>query len=392
MPKKTAIEESKDLNTLKLEDLVGSLLSHEHLLNVNKVDEDSKRKKNIAFRASHKKECSDSETDDDIVEELALMSNKFKQFLKFKRNQKRQNASGWDRNKNASRGKSFSKTNRDEQKELDEKEPVTCYKCGRTGHIRAECPNKRHGHTMAVTWSDTESDSEDDRKSGLALMAHIDNAGNSDFEVHSTFSDNEDFDVMDAYVKLEEEFETLRLKYKTVKRELKDHIKLADELTHKLNKYENSSSSKGDSGNPRSPSDHKVIEKLNADLVVKTKQASKLENENGGLRKKIAELEEHITSLEAIIPTGPKLGSRRFPGYSIQSSRAAGYEKYLDSRERPIRRSYYKNKICYCCRQYGHISYYCRYNRLNAYSHYGYAHQKKSIPKYIWVPKKTNKC
>ncbi|CAN1302486.1 Retrovirus-related Pol polyprotein from transposon TNT 1-94 [Linum perenne] len=186
MPKKTAIEESKDLNTLKLEDLVGSLLSHDHLLNVNKVDEDSKRKKNIAFRASHKKECSDSETDDDIVEELALMSNKFKQFLKFKRNQKRQNASGWDRNKNASRGKSFSKTNRDEQKESDEKEPVTCYKCGRTGHIRAECPNKRHGHAMAVTWSDTESDSEDDRKSGLALMAHIDNAGHSDFEVHST--------------------------------------------------------------------------------------------------------------------------------------------------------------------------------------------------------------
>ncbi|GAV74114.1 UBN2 domain-containing protein [Cephalotus follicularis] len=79
MPKVTAIEEAKNLNILPLEDLLGSLMTHE--LSVQKKDDDEekekKKKKIVALKSSL---IEDSE-DDDENEELALITRKFKKFL-----------------------------------------------------------------------------------------------------------------------------------------------------------------------------------------------------------------------------------------------------------------------------------------------------------------------
>ncbi|GAV57710.1 UBN2 domain-containing protein, partial [Cephalotus follicularis] len=83
MPKVTAIEEVKNLNVLPLEDLLGSLTTHE--LSIQKKDDDEekekKKKKIVALKSSL---IEDSEDDDDN-EELALITRKFKKFLASKK-------------------------------------------------------------------------------------------------------------------------------------------------------------------------------------------------------------------------------------------------------------------------------------------------------------------
>ncbi|GAV81356.1 UBN2 domain-containing protein, partial [Cephalotus follicularis] len=80
MPKVTAIEEAKNLNILPLEDLLGSLMTHE--LSMQKKDDDEekekKKKKVVALKSST---IEDSDDDD----ELTLITRKFKKFLASKK-------------------------------------------------------------------------------------------------------------------------------------------------------------------------------------------------------------------------------------------------------------------------------------------------------------------
>ncbi|GAV61333.1 UBN2 domain-containing protein, partial [Cephalotus follicularis] len=74
-PKVTVIEEAKDLSTLPLEQLLGSLMTHETKMK-NHENVEVKKKKTIALKAF--REESESDEDDDIV----LISKQFKKFLK----------------------------------------------------------------------------------------------------------------------------------------------------------------------------------------------------------------------------------------------------------------------------------------------------------------------
>ncbi|GAV78599.1 UBN2 domain-containing protein [Cephalotus follicularis] len=83
MLKVTAIEEAKNLNILPLEDLLGSLMTHELSMQKKDDDEEKDKKKNkiVVLKSSLIK---DSE-DDDENEELALITRKFKKFLASKK-------------------------------------------------------------------------------------------------------------------------------------------------------------------------------------------------------------------------------------------------------------------------------------------------------------------
>ncbi|CAI0434129.1 unnamed protein product [Linum tenue] len=52
MPKKTTIEEAKTLSTLSIENLIGSLISHEIALKAQGDEDSTKRNKTLAFKAS----------------------------------------------------------------------------------------------------------------------------------------------------------------------------------------------------------------------------------------------------------------------------------------------------------------------------------------------------
>ncbi|CAI0434156.1 unnamed protein product [Linum tenue] len=54
MPKKTTIEEAKTLSTLNIENLIGSLISHEIALKAQGDEDSTKRNKTLAFEASEK--------------------------------------------------------------------------------------------------------------------------------------------------------------------------------------------------------------------------------------------------------------------------------------------------------------------------------------------------
>ncbi|GAV58385.1 LOW QUALITY PROTEIN: UBN2 domain-containing protein, partial [Cephalotus follicularis] len=76
-PKVTAIEEAKDLSTLPLEDLLGSLMTHELM---NDQAKNEPKKKTIALKAS-KDEDSDEDKD-----EMALLTKRIRRILLDKKN------------------------------------------------------------------------------------------------------------------------------------------------------------------------------------------------------------------------------------------------------------------------------------------------------------------
>ncbi|GAV73737.1 UBN2 domain-containing protein, partial [Cephalotus follicularis] len=153
-PKVTTIEEAKDLSTLPLEQLLGSLMTHETTMK-NHENVEVKKKKTIALRVSRE----ESESDD--YGDLALITSQFKKFLK------------------SQKGKKALK-----------KFPH---------NVESKKFNKEHSKkkkAMVATWDDSDSSSSDESGSdeevvNFALMAmEEDSSGNeSENEVNFTFEE-----------------------------------------------------------------------------------------------------------------------------------------------------------------------------------------------------------
>ncbi|GAB2298642.1 hypothetical protein Dimus_038539 [Dionaea muscipula] len=137
--KYTTIIESKDLATFTMNQLMGSLIAYElNLKRKNKVEDDSKKTKNLAFEATtsekkNKKEKNEKieveeEEDSEEEKELALLSSKFKRFLRKRNDRKR-----------------FLKKNsykREESSRVNQRD-VICYNCQQPGHMAYECPHPK---------------------------------------------------------------------------------------------------------------------------------------------------------------------------------------------------------------------------------------------------------
>ena len=86
--KATIIEESKDLATLSLEELIGSLMTYE--INVKRNDEDSKKKKTIALKAV--KDSKNSSDEDELKnfddEKIVMLTRQVKKKFKRKKDSK----------------------------------------------------------------------------------------------------------------------------------------------------------------------------------------------------------------------------------------------------------------------------------------------------------------
>ncbi|GAV58215.1 zf-CCHC domain-containing protein/UBN2 domain-containing protein [Cephalotus follicularis] len=198
-PKVTAIEEAKDLSTLPLEQLLGSLMTHETTMK-NHEHVEVKKKKSIALKAS--KEDSESDEDGDV----ALITSQFKQFLKSQKGKKAL--------------KKFP-----HNVESSKKEEPTCFECKKPGHFKNECPNLKKkekfikGHSkkkkaMVATWDDSDSSSSEEVVNFALMAMEEDTSGDeSENEVKFTFKE-----LQNAYENLFKEYECVCLKNKSLKK------------------------------------------------------------------------------------------------------------------------------------------------------------------------------
>ena len=148
--KVAAIEEAKDVDSMKLDELMGSLRTFE--LKFKK----DKKENGMAFRSGVESQSNQEESEDEgeLEESLARLTNNFKKILK--------------KLKKKGNFKDFSKTGKQrfnsqgsKQTDSDKKgRGIQCRECDGYGHIQAECANtlkKKKNKAMKSTWSDDES-------------------------------------------------------------------------------------------------------------------------------------------------------------------------------------------------------------------------------------------
>ncbi|GJW89212.1 zf-CCHC domain-containing protein, partial [Tanacetum coccineum] len=166
--KVTAIEESKDLTSLSLDELIGNLKVYEVIIKNDSEMVKGKREQNISLALKAKKESSDedSSTSNSEDEEYAMAVRDFKK--KFKRRgrfvrQPHDEKKSSQRNKDDKNGKSKRK----------------CFKCGDPNHLIGECPklsiNYNQRAFVGGSWSDSDEDEEENTKEEKCLMAKASN-------------------------------------------------------------------------------------------------------------------------------------------------------------------------------------------------------------------------
>ena len=150
--KVAAIEEARDVQNMRLDELMGSLHTFELNLKMNK------KEKSIAFQADHHEYSDEGNDSDDNDESLVLLTKNFNRFLK-KMNRKK-NPPNSKRFNNFQRNKKS--TNTVEIK--NQSKGIQCRECEGFGHIQSECANtlKKKGKSLKTTWSDSDSDDTED--------------------------------------------------------------------------------------------------------------------------------------------------------------------------------------------------------------------------------------
>jgi len=153
----TTIEESKDVEEMKFEELVGSLQTYELSLPL------VKKLKTIALKASKKRVEASSKDDSEEEKAVAMLAKNFRTLMRDDQFKKKFS----EKMKNAPR----------EPEETEKKDPKgpRCFECSGFGHIRADCGNLKKGKGKAynVTLSDeSEEEEAPESEKFLALWLH----------------------------------------------------------------------------------------------------------------------------------------------------------------------------------------------------------------------------
>ena len=218
-PKVTAIPESNDLTSMNIATLFGKLREHELELGRLKAEEDGEKRHTIALKSAAKSaakqkkidSADDSNDGNSDSEALSLMVKKFSNFLKYKNKTNNSHAG----NKKQSRSGA-----------------QTCYECGKTGHIKADClvlkmkqkleeKNEAEKHLKKkkayIAWEENDSstssefDDNTEEENDLCLMAKAESSikaepsKNSVSSFTSEHEENDYYELLDALNELYKE-------------------------------------------------------------------------------------------------------------------------------------------------------------------------------------------
>ncbi|GJR59723.1 zf-CCHC domain-containing protein [Tanacetum coccineum] len=139
-PKVTAIEESKDLSKLSLDELVGNLKVYEVILEKDlEIAKNKKEKyKSLALKAKQVLSDDDTSSSDSNDEEYAMAVRDFKKFFRRRGKFVRQ---PYDDKKNFRKIKE------------ERREDRRCFKCGDPNHFISDCPKNSFGDQKDCCWN-----------------------------------------------------------------------------------------------------------------------------------------------------------------------------------------------------------------------------------------------
>ncbi|GJS43738.1 hypothetical protein Tco_0568781 [Tanacetum coccineum] len=286
-----AIEESKNLTTLSLDELIGNLKVYEEIIKKDSETVKSKREqsRSIALKARKESSDDDSSTFDSEDEEYVMAVRDFKKFFKRRGRFVRQpyeERKSFQRNKDDKNGKGERKF----------------FKCGDPNHLVGECPKlSRYQNQKAFvggSWSDSDEDEDEKTNDEKCLMAKASNEVLSETEYFSDDQSSLDENDLDSeYSRLCKLGLKVMAKNKTLKQAKVELENEALELRDKLSRLE-----KG----------KEVIEEC------KLCQDLKLENEK--LRKEISRLNQFNDSshsLKKIISSQKTSGDKSGLGFNF---------------------------------------------------------------------------
>jgi hypothetical protein len=194
------IEESKDLEEIKIEELVGSLQTYE--LSLPPV----KKLKTIALKASKKKvEASSVDDSEDEEKAVAMLAKNFKRLMKDDRFKK----------KFSERVKKPPREAEPEEEEKKDPRGPRCFECSGFGHIRADCGDLKKGKGKAynVTLS---NESEEEAQVFEKILAFVALLIEEEDSYYSEHSDNGE--------ELKEAYKTLYIDYEKLREGRKQHL------------------------------------------------------------------------------------------------------------------------------------------------------------------------
>jgi hypothetical protein len=170
--KVTFIEESKDLDSMKIEELVGSLQTYEYSL------PPVKKAKGMAFKATKSKVSLDEDSDNE--EELAMIANRINKLMKTDK---------------------FIKRLRETPNEAEPEEDPRGHRCcefSGFGHMRTECANLKRakGKAYIATLSDEFEKEEESPENFLACVAPHENQDDLHYSEHSHEKVKEEYCVL----------------------------------------------------------------------------------------------------------------------------------------------------------------------------------------------------
>ncbi|GJW62996.1 zf-CCHC domain-containing protein [Tanacetum coccineum] len=153
--KVTAIEESKDLTYLSLDEHIENLKVYEVIIKKEMVKGKREQNRSLALKAKKESSDEDSSTSDSEDEEYAMAVRDFKKFFKRRGRFVRQ---PHDERKSSQRNKD-DKNGKSERK---------CFKCGDPNHFIGECPKLSRNYNQRAfvggSWSDSDEDNEEKTK------------------------------------------------------------------------------------------------------------------------------------------------------------------------------------------------------------------------------------